>query len=163
LALTQSTTQGGREVIQALEAWARRHYRSALKAASRTQSAISDAPHQWGLLGALTIVLLIIVVNARRLWGMVKKLRVACHPEKSPRTGATLWYERMTRLIALRGWRKLPMQTPGEFLVCIEDIEMRMRVKEFTQYYESARFGDSAEDARKLPGLYEEIAGSKPK
>jgi hypothetical protein len=163
LALTQSTTQGGREVIQALEAWARRHYRSALKAASRTQSAISDAPHQWGLLGALTIVLLIIVVNARRLWDMLKKLRVAYYPEKSPRTAATIWYERMTRLIALRGWRKLPMQTPAEFLVCIEDIEMRTRVKEFTQYYESARFGNSAEDARKLPGLYEEIAGSKPK
>jgi hypothetical protein len=161
LALTQSTSRGGREVIQALQTWARRHYRSALNAVSRTQSAISDAPHQWGLMASLTIVLLCLVVNARRLWGMLKKLRVASRPERSPRTGATIWYERMTKLIARRGWRKLPMQTPGEFLVCIEDIEMRLRVKEFTQHYESARFGDSAEDAGKLPGLYEEIATRK--
>jgi hypothetical protein len=54
------------------------------------------------------------------------------------------------------------MQTPGEFLISIGDREMRKRVEEFTRQYESARFGVSAEAARKLPELYREIAGRKP-
>jgi len=35
---------------------------------------------------------------------------------------------------------------------------MREGVAQFTRHYEHARFGDSAEDARRLPELYEEIS-----
>jgi hypothetical protein len=34
---------------------------------------------------------------------------------------------------------------------------MRKRVESFTQAYEAARFGESSEEARRLPELYEEI------
>jgi hypothetical protein len=34
---------------------------------------------------------------------------------------------------------------------------MRQCVEKFTRAYEAARFGDSSDEARLLPGLYEEI------
>ncbi len=63
----------------------------------------------------------------------------------------------MTRSLARRGWSKSPTQTPHEFTAAIEDERLRERVENFTRHYESARFGDSAEDAQRLPELYEEI------
>jgi hypothetical protein len=49
------------------------------------------------------------------------------------------------------------MQTPKEFLTRIEDPAMRTKIEGFTHAYEAARFGDSPEEAKKLPELYEEI------
>ncbi len=69
----------------------------------------------------------------------------------------------MTRTLARRGWRKFPAQTPKEFASAIEDIELRERVVLFTSHYESARFGDSAADAGKLPELFEEIVAGPEK
>ncbi|HZR58392.1 MAG TPA: DUF3488 and transglutaminase-like domain-containing protein [Terriglobales bacterium] len=161
LALTQSTTRGGRELLESAQNWARRRYEALLLAARRTHDTVSDSPSRWGSTAVATIVLLLIAGNGRRIWDTLAKFRLASHPEKSPQTAATLWYGRMTKLIARRGWRKSPMQTPKEFLQCIEDAEMRRQVEKFTRHYESARFGDSAEDARKLPELYEEISASE--
>ena len=60
------------------------------------------------------------------------------------------------------GWtaedgRKTEAQTPQEFLTRIEDPIMHERVENFTRAYEAARFGESPEEARRLPELYEEI------
>jgi len=67
----------------------------------------------------------------------------------------------MTEIAARRGWRKSPTQTPGEFVRQIDDAAIRTRVAEFTRHYESARFDDSVEDARRLPELYEEISATR--
>jgi hypothetical protein len=83
---------------------------------------------------------------------------LAARPEKSPSLAATVWYERMTRMLARRGWNKSPTHTPKEFLICIQDEAMRESVAKFTRHYESARFGGSAQDAQRLPELYEEIS-----
>jgi hypothetical protein len=39
----------------------------------------------------------------------------------------------------------------------IEDEKLRTRVSRFTDAYESARFGNSSDDAQRLPELYEEV------
>jgi hypothetical protein len=96
--------------------------------------------------------------NATRLWRAASKFRLAAHPEKSPQVAATIWYERMTRVVGRQGWRKSPVQTPTEFVVSIEDAAIRKQVEEFTRRYESARFGESSADAAQLPVLYKEIA-----
>ena len=44
-----------------------------------------------------------------------------------------------------------------EFAKRIEDGRLREPVARFTQVYESARFGNSAEDVQRLPELYEEV------
>jgi len=54
-------------------------------------------------------------------------------------------------------------QTAQEFARAMEDARLRKPVQQFTDAYESARFGNSADDARRLPELLEEVetAGKK--
>jgi hypothetical protein len=68
-----------------------------------------------------------------------------------------MWYERMAHLVEKRGVQKTPAQTPQEFLRNIEDARLREPVSRFTAVYESARFGNSTDDAQRLPELYEEV------
>ncbi len=65
--------------------------------------------------------------------------------------------ERMARALARRGVEKPRAQTAQEFVEKIEDNRLREPVARFTQVYESARFGNSADDAQRLPELYEEV------
>ncbi len=68
-----------------------------------------------------------------------------------------MWYHRMIRCLARRGVEKPKSATAQEFLITIDDAQLRRQVKMFTEAYESARFGNSAEDARRLPELLEEV------
>lgn len=158
--LGQGAAHSSRQLLAELQNWARRHYQSLLASARRTQGKMGRDPIGWTLAGVLTAALLLLFVNAGRLWRWITSRRLAAHPEKSPRQAATIWYERMTRILARRGWRKSPVQTPGEFADCIEDTALREWVAEFTRRYERARFGESVEDAQRLPELYQEITSS---
>jgi hypothetical protein len=64
----------------------------------------------------------------------------------------------MTRVLARRGWPKAPTQTAKEFITSIDDESVQQAVAQFTEHYRSARFGDSAEDAKQLPELYEKVS-----
>jgi hypothetical protein len=68
-----------------------------------------------------------------------------------------MWYERMARFLARSGVQKSATQTAQEFVRVIEDERLRTPVGKFTDAYESARFGNSSDDARRLPELYEEV------
>ncbi|HEX6905856.1 MAG TPA: DUF4129 domain-containing protein, partial [Terriglobales bacterium] len=85
----------------------------------------------------------------------------------APQMAASIWYARMTRITARRGWHKLPAQTPREFVASIGEEALRNSVALFTRHYERARFAQSAEDAERLPELYQEIScsstASRPK
>jgi hypothetical protein len=67
----------------------------------------------------------------------------------------------MLRQTAKLGWTKSAAQTPDEFASVITDQKIQHRVSHFTEHYERARFGNSAEDASRLPELYEEIKSTK--
>ena len=56
--------------------------------------------------------------------------------------------------------QKSNQETSQEFLRKIEDHRLRKPVEQFTSVYESARFGNSAEDAGRLPELFEEVAAA---
>jgi hypothetical protein len=159
--LAVSAGNRSRQVFAALRRWWHRHYKRLLAAARHTGSAMAASPLRWSLGGGLVAALLVFVVNARGLLRFLGKLRLAARPEKSPRRAATIWYERMTQRLARRGWRKLPTQTPDEFVCGIDDARVRQRVAEFTRHYQSARFDDSVEDVRLLPELYEQISGNR--
>jgi protein-glutamine gamma-glutamyltransferase len=156
--LAVGASSSSREGWQAVRSWAERHYQALLTAIRRAQHTMARAPAQWGIAGLLITALLLLGGNAQRLWQAVCRLRVAARPERSPRLAATIWYERMTRTTGRRGWRKLPVQTPEEFVASIPDATVREVAARFTWHYEHARFGGSAESAQHLPGLYEEIA-----
>jgi transglutaminase-like putative cysteine protease len=158
--LGQEATRGTRDMFHHLQNWAHRHYKSLLASARRTHDTIAHSPTRWSVGGALATGLLLLLAKARRLWALLQRRRLAAHPEESPSLAATIWYERMTRRVARRGWRKSPAQTPEEFVTHIEDAAVRGQVEQFTRHYEHARFGDSAEDAQRLPELYDEVARS---
>jgi transglutaminase-like putative cysteine protease len=159
--LAVSVGSRSRELLWALRHWWHGHYERLLAAARHSGKSVAGSPLRWSLGGVLIAALLLLVVNAQGLLRSLGKSRLAAHPEKSPRRAATIWYERMTKNVARRGWRKLPTQTPDEFVSGIEDVRVRERVAEFTRHYQSARFDDSVEDVRRLPELYEEISGSR--
>jgi len=159
--LARQTARSGRRFLDEARAWGRHRYAVLLAAAERTQRRMAQSPARWSLAAGLTAAVVLLLMNLRRLWGLIRTRRLARHPEQSPRQAAAIWYGRMTRLVARLGWPKSPVQTPREFLDSIPDEPLRKAVGEFTQYYESARFGDSAEDVRRLPQLLEEMTAKR--
>src|SRR4029077_10720080 len=158
--LGEEAARGTRQWLDALRNWWRHQYQAMLSAVRRSQRVMALKPERWSVAGVLITLTLLLLVNARRLWRVFRRGRLAARPEKSPRPAATIWYERMTRVIARRGWIKSPAQTPEEFLTSIEDTAVRERMAHFTRSYEGARFGDSAEDAQRMPELYQEVSSA---
>ena len=159
-AMAVGARTGSRQLFWTVRQWWRNHYASMLAAARRAGSAIARAPLRWGL-GVIATILLLLAANARQIWQALARRWLAARPEKAPRRAATIWYERMTAALGHRGWPKLPTQTPEEFVQSIDDSKIRARVAKFTRHYESARFDQSVEDARRLPQLYEEISATR--
>lgn len=159
--LAMTATGRTRNLVLSLRHWWRHQYKNMLAWARRTGSTAAGSPLRWGLGGVLTAASLMFLLNAPRLLRALSMFRLAARPEKSPRRAATIWYERMTKSVGRRGWQKSPTQTPEEFVARIDDVRVRQRVAAFTRHYESARFDDSVDDARRLPELYEEIAAKQ--
>jgi transglutaminase-like putative cysteine protease len=153
--LSYSAASRGREFFDQGRLWLRNHYEQLLARAAKVQDNVGRTPRRWAgpALGAIVFVLLL--ANAGKLRRSLLSMRAARRPERAPQQAASVWYERMTRLLARRGWRKSPQQTPAEFLATIADPDLQTSVARFTQHYERARFGDSVEDARALPQLFE--------
>ena len=141
--------------------WLGQKHRALLRSARRAHRHITNFPLQW-LGGAIAFaVILITLGNLPRLVSGVRARSLRAHPERAPREAATLWYDRMVARLARLGWRKLPSQTPLDFVAAIQQPTLQKKVAGFTRAYESARFGQSEEDARKLPELFEEITAAQ--
>jgi hypothetical protein len=158
--LGHRAAQGGTQWIRRMQRWERRQYQTWLGAARRTGQRVSDAPWRWGTIAVGVVALLILGAYSARLWRVIRRRRVAARPERSPRIAATIWYERVLRMLAKRGWQKSPAQTPAEFVASFEDKTVRDPLARFAEHYERARFGDSAEDAARLPEVYEEVSAA---
>jgi len=158
--LGQQIAHHGVERYERLRFWARRRYDGMLDAARRTQRTITRSPGRWSIAGICATVLLLISANLGRLWRALRVRRIAAKPDRAPRAAATIWYQRMTHALGKRGWKKSPVQTPREFANSLPREPVRKIVSEFTEHYERARFGDSPQDASRLPELFEEIAAA---
>ena len=159
--LQQRATHDSRSLWEALLGWGIHRYDRLLRAAHNMQEQVESAPNQWLFVALAGMIAIVLAVNLRRWLTRLQRHKVAARPGTSPRLAATIWYERMTRTLARRGWRKHPTQTATEFWSNISDVELRGRVYRFTTHYERARFAQSAEDAEQLPTLYEEISARK--
>jgi transglutaminase-like putative cysteine protease len=159
-ALGQAAISSSRGMWEGAREWARSHYESMLAWARRSQNRVEHAPARWAFYGAGIAVALVILANLGRIAKLLHEKRLRTHPERSPEQAASMWYERMARILAKRGVRKPQAQTAQEFVRRIEDTRLREPVARFTNVYESARFGNSADDARRLPGLLEEVVAA---
>jgi len=155
--LGKAAISGSRNMWEGARIWARNKYASMLKWAKRSQDRVENSPRRWIVISAGIILLLLLIANLGRIARWLQEAWLAAHPERSPEQAASMWYERMTRVLAKHGMRKPRAETPQEFANRIENTRWREPVTRFTQVYESARFGNSAEDAQRLPELYEEV------
>jgi transglutaminase-like putative cysteine protease len=161
--LSQSALSGTRSAWERGRLKARLRYAQMLSWARRSQRGMDLAPRRW-LGGCIVVALLLLAVgNVRRIARMIRTSRLRAHPERSPNQAAAMWYERMAKFMARRGIAKSMTQTPQEFVRAIEDVRLRTRVASFTDAYESARFGNSSDDVRKLPELLEEVESATKK
>jgi protein-glutamine gamma-glutamyltransferase len=158
--LGMQAAQDSRLAASSLLDWTRRRYDFLLALAGRVESAISRSPDRWIVAAALILCLIFGAGSAPYLRRALRQWRLAASPAKSPSLAASIWYERMQRLLERRGWRRSPSQTPQEFVRSIEDSAVRNCVRQFTAIYESARFGGSSQDAEQLPGLYDEVSSA---
>ena len=155
--LGQAALSGTRGLWEGARNWARTRYESMLKWARRGQDRVEHSPGRWAILGAVVTLGLLLLGNLGRIARLLHEKWLRAHPERSPEQAAAMWYQRMARALARRGMEKPPSQTPQEFVRKIADARLREPVARFTQVYESARFGNSTEDAQRLPQLYEEV------
>jgi transglutaminase-like putative cysteine protease len=161
--LGQTAITGTRVSWERARIWAQLSYERMLRWARLRQRDAETSPK--GSVGGIAAValLLLLLANAARIVRMIRTRRLRAHPERSPHHAAAMWYERMARHMARRGLQKSTSQTPLEFVRVIEDEQLRIRIEKFTEAYESARFGNSSDDARRLPELYEEVEAAPKK
>jgi protein-glutamine gamma-glutamyltransferase len=157
LRLTQDASSGSRELVSHAQSWAVGKYERTLAWARNVQKRVGPSAVKWVLRACAAFLFLILVANMPRLLAALRKFRLARRPETAPQMAASIWYQRMLKTLARRGWQKSPSQTPDEFAAAIPDETLKQRVSSFTEHYENARFGGSAEEASKLSEIYEEI------
>jgi hypothetical protein len=159
--LGEGANQSRRRMYNELRQWYSRNYQALLESARRTHKQITHSPGRW-VGGSLAVIgILIILMNVRPIIRALANRRLRAHPDRAPRESAALWYDRMLRRLARRGWRKSPGQTPHDFVAAIREPVLQKKVASFTRAYESARFGRSVDDARALPELFEEITAGE--
>jgi hypothetical protein len=130
-------------------------YRSMLERTRRSARSISA--RNWEMRLGLLVIVIVLIGSAREVVRMWRNWRLRTHPERAPRASATVWYERLSSHLARRGFARSPSQTPLEFVQKIPEASLRISVAHFTEHYERARFGNQAEDAQRLPELYQEV------
>ena len=140
--------------------WMRHRYESLLERARHVQAQAERSPGRIGGMALGVIALAILLLNLGGLRRRVRVRRLVRNPASAPQAAASIWYGRMLRRLGRHGWRKLPEHTPKEFVGTILDAKLRGPVEVFTEHYERARFGNSADDAQALPEIYEEIRKS---
>jgi transglutaminase-like putative cysteine protease len=159
-ALGKDAASSSRRFFDEARRWIEHLHRSLLRSARRAHRQFTSFPVQWmGGLIAFTAVV-VTLLNLRRLIGGLRDRNLRAHPERAPRESAALWYDRMVGRMARLGWRKSPSQTPLDFVAAIQEAALQKKVARFTRAYESARFGQSVNDAQSLPGLFEDITSA---
>ena len=154
---TTATTTAARKAFD-FRRWWNQKYRMLIMRAERVNRRVSHSPWKYALAALAAFALAVALWNLRNLAGAYHRYRIARSPASEPQLAASIWYTRLTRWLARRGYERAPTQTASEFLRTIPEEPLRASVESFTRHYERARFGLSAEDAGKLPALYEEIS-----
>jgi hypothetical protein len=159
--LTNVAVNRGTRLFGAVKLWTQKKYASMMDYARETHRMMVNSPRAYIGSAVLFVAGVLMLFNIPRLARAIKMRSIARNPAKAPQGAASIWYRKMTLAMARRGHQKLPSQTPEEFVANIEDARLRSGVARFTEHYERARFGNSAEDAVELPKIYEELVDKR--
>ncbi len=146
-----------RNLLERGRIWTRLRYEAILAWGRRVHQRAERSPVRWMLVAISISLLFLILRNLRSILQHLQEYRLRRHPGRSPEQAATIWYRRMSRALARQGMQKPETLTAQEFLEKIGNARLREPVARFTEVYESARFGNRAEDAERLPELYREV------
>lgn len=160
MSLSNDVAVRSRRWFDGARLWMRQRYAALLERTRHVEAQAERSPGRIGGMALGVTGLLVLLLNLGRLRRMVRVQRLVRNPARAPQAAASIWYGRMLRSLGRRGWRKLPEHTPMEFVGTIRDPGLRGPVEAFTDHYERARFGNSAQDAQALPEIYEEIRKS---
>jgi protein-glutamine gamma-glutamyltransferase len=120
---------------------------------------IASAAKTWGvlILGAILLTATMIFFGPRywREWRGRARLRQIVRTGGSP-SDAGILYERMLDILARRGFQKPPWFTPTEFARHLP-VEENARVAEFTEVYNSVRFGGDRSASLRLAELLQKF------
>jgi transglutaminase-like putative cysteine protease len=159
--LTETTVIKAQHSAYDIRRWWRQHYNALIQKAQRINNNATQHPRSTALFVTSALALLIVIWNLRSVARTLRQRAIASQPGKAPQKAASIWYTRMVKAVAKQGYPKQKTQTPREFVDAIPESSLRASVAKFTERYERARFGESIEDAERLPELFEEIAGKK--
>lgn len=157
--LTISTVTKAQRSVYDVRRWVRIRYYALLRRARKINDSVSHSPQRWIAFFVMAGVTVFLLWNFKAMVRALRDRAVLRRPSKSPQTAASIWYGKMLKSVARKGYVKSPQQTPTEFVSVIPEPALRDAVSKFTDRYERARFGDSGPDAEQLPELFEEIAG----
>jgi len=157
VSLSNDVVTRSRNWLDVARLWAHGGYDGLMERARHVEAQARTSPKRSAGVALGAMGLLLLLLNLGRLRRMVRVRRLARNPASAPQAAASIWYGRMLRSLGRRGWRKLPEHTPKEFVGSIGDPQLRGPVAAFTDHYERARFGNSAQDAQALPEIYEAI------
>lgn len=155
--LGQNAVNGTRHFWDEARLWTQKSYESLLQWGRQIHHRAERSPIEWIVAASVLCLLFLILRNIAWIVSTLREHRLQAHPERNPEQAATIWYRRMAHALARRGMEKPENLTAREFVEKIGDASVRERVARFTNVYESARFGNCSEDARRLPELYEEV------
>jgi protein-glutamine gamma-glutamyltransferase len=155
--LTNVAVNKSIHLFERVKQWFRHTYAMLVQRARDTHRILMNSPRAYVTSVMLFIAGILLLLNVPRVARAIRTQHLARNPGKAPQGAASIWYRKMTNAMARRGHRKLPSQTPEEFVAKISDARLRDGVARFTEHYERARFGNSAEDAVELPKIYEEL------
>ena len=118
----------------------------------------ADAIRPWMLiLPALILAGVVLACNRDMRERLFFACRLKLGMEAPPAQAASLFYQRMLRLLEKRGWRKAPSQTPVEFAASLPENEIATPVGRLTNLCMAARFGGRSIEASRFMGLLDEI------
>jgi hypothetical protein len=106
----------------------------------------------FAVLALMSTIVVLLRPEVRHRMSVLWHLRVASSKSLTPHL-ATLQYNEMLRILARRGIRKAPAQTPLEFASSVPDSSLALAVHEMTEMYHSARFGGQTPDATRANSL----------
>lgn len=118
-----------------------------------------DAPplSPWLFIPLIVGLGLLVAFNSRLRERLVFALRLRFGLEAPPAQAASLFYQRMLRLVERAGWHKPASQTPVEFAATLPAGEIGSPVVRFTNLCMAARFGGENVELSRFAALLEEI------
>ncbi len=155
MVMAQSLQRSSRDFSDSLRAWYARQQ-------LRGRRWMKSWHNGLGVLIPLTVLAFLILLRfdaltaiLRRLW-LSWQLRSPKAARSNPQLASGLYAE-LLRVLARRGIARRETQTPLEFAAAVDAPNLAPPVREFTQLYAHARFGDAPCDATRLRQLLDQV------